>query len=39
MAVAYKKLYGTAVLIDLNSESQIGEYNDYLKQILKKPKG
>lgn len=39
MAIAYKKIYGTAVLVDLKSESQFGEYDGYLAQIIKKPKG
>ena len=37
VAAAYKKLYGTNMLDDLKSESEFGQYGDWMKIITSKP--
>lgn len=37
--IAYQKLYGTNVMTDMQSESEFGQYSDWMKIILSKPKG
>lgn len=38
VALAYKKLYGTNMLDDLNSEAEFGQYGDWMKIITSKAK-
>lgn len=38
VATAYKKLYGTNMLEDLKSESEFGQYEEWMKIIIVKPK-
>lgn len=38
VALAYKKLYGTNMLEDLKSESEFGQYDDWMKIITSKAK-
>lgn len=38
VALAYKKLYGTNMLDDLKSESEFGQYGDWMSIITSKPK-
>ncbi len=38
VALAYKKLYGTNMLDDLKSESEFGQYSDWMQIITSKPK-
>jgi hypothetical protein len=37
--IAYQKLYNTNVMTDMQSESEFGQYSDWMKIILSKPKG
>jgi hypothetical protein len=37
--VAYQKLYGTNMITDMQAESEFGQYGDWMKIILSKPKG
>ena len=38
VGAAYKKLYGTNILEDLKSEGEFGQYDEYMKIIISKPK-
>ena len=38
-AIAYQKLYGTVMMDDMKSESEFGQYTDWMKIIVSKPKG
>lgn len=38
VALAYKKLYGTNMLEDLKGESEFGQYEEWMKIIVTKPK-
>ncbi|MDI1355757.1 MAG: hypothetical protein PSX36_12620 [bacterium] len=37
--VAYQKLFGTNMIEDMQAESEFGQYGDWMKIILSKPKG